>query len=329
MTAALLEFLDVLLPNATPAPRSAQRTFRTFVCAASAAAAFVLVARTAQAQFQDQEESSRPAGWFGLSEVVYGTSGGVVGSVNPEGPAHKAGLVVGDTIVSFNSMDATKDNLHKLLTPGNQINVRLRHNKERTVTVVVESAAQTPASLPAIGKPAPQLALQRWLNVPAGKTLGKTTTFGDGHVYVMDFTATWCAGCPAMYPIMEKLKQQYAAQGLRVIYVTAIWGFDKAESGLSLVGETPAQEIKTLSQYIAKHHMSSPVAVFDQPIEFGHSGYFDRLDAKNAGDNGYDVSIPRAFLIDGAGNVQAAFNDEDSFMKEVASAVAASHPKTP
>jgi thiol-disulfide isomerase/thioredoxin len=331
MTAEPPEILDALLPNATPPLRSVRRTsrtFRAFVRGAGAVAAFLLVASTVRAQ--DEQEPPAPTGWLGVGQVVYGTSGAVVGFVNPAGPAKKAGLVAGDTIISFNSMDATKENLHKLLTPGTPIAVHLRHNKERTVTVVVEGVEQTPAELPTVGKPAPQLALERWLNVPAGKTLGKTTTFGDGHVYILDFTATWCGGCPTMYPIMSELQQKYAAQGIRVIYVTAIWGYDKAENGLSLVSETPAQEFKTLSQYIAKHHMSSPVAVFANESQIAISGYFDRLKSKNEGSSGYDLSIPRTFLIDGTGNVRAAYEGQgENFMKEVASAVAASHPATP
>jgi thiol-disulfide isomerase/thioredoxin len=326
MTAELSESLHVLLPNASSMPRGAHRTFWTFMYGASAAVSFLLVCGTARAQDQQEQETSAPAGWLGVGQVVYGGSGAVVGFVNPVGPAKKVGVVVGDTIVSFNSMEATKDNLHKLLTPGTSIRLRLRHNKERTVTAVVESVAQTPAVLPTIGKPAPQLVLRQWLNVPAGKTLGKTTTFGDGHVYILDFTATWCGWCPRMYPIMEKLKQQYAAQGLRVIYVTAIWG---SENGLSLADETADQEIKVLLQYISKHQMTSPMAVFADGYHVAVSGYFDRLKAKNQGNGGCDLTIPRTFLIDGKGNVQALFKDEDVFMKEVASAVAVSHPTTP
>ena len=171
--------------------------------------------------------------------------------------------------------------------------------------------------LPTVGKPAPQLAVQQWLNPPAGKTLGKTTTFGDGHVYILDFTATWCGSCAGMYPKLDSLQRRYGARGLRVLYVTAIWDSNYTT-------ESPTQQLRNLSRYIAAHHLSQPVAVIANPDRFVKSGYFPYM-------NGYyQADLPATFLIDGTGTLQAIWGlQEAPFYHAVDVAVTASHSKAP
>ena len=54
-----------------------------------------------------------------------------------------------------------------------------------------------------LGDPAPPLKVSKWLQGPEVKA------FEKGHVYVVEFWATWCVPCIAMMPHMSDLQQQY------------------------------------------------------------------------------------------------------------------------
>jgi thiol-disulfide isomerase/thioredoxin len=139
----------------------------------------------------------------------------------------------------------------------------------------------------AVGQPAPPLAVTQWVNPPAA---GEEPQFGDGHVYVIDFTAEWCGSCHAVYPVMASLKKAYGHQGVRIVYATALWG---------LYGGVPhvpaATEFDSLSHYFPSLHVSDPVAIFDAPITLLQSGYFQ----------GNTINLPRVIVIDGQGVVRA------------------------
>jgi thiol-disulfide isomerase/thioredoxin len=144
----------------------------------------------------------------------------------------------------------------------------------------------------AIGQPAPQLGVTKWVNPPAA---GEVPTFGDGHVYVVDFTAEWCGSCHAVYPAMDSLKQAYSDQGVRMVYATALWGM---YGGVQHV--PAAAEFDSLLHYFpASLHVSDPVAIFDAPIQVLQSGYFQ----------GNAINLPRVIVIDGKGVVRAITQD--------------------
>ena len=93
-------------------------------------------------------KSAAPSGWVGLSVIQRseGEDGSatrmeypVVASVEPGSPAQTAGLVAGDTIVSYNNVDAQADPLgvRRFLKPGEQITIKIRRNGVRSLNLTV------------------------------------------------------------------------------------------------------------------------------------------------------------------------------------------------
>lgn len=137
-----------------------------------------------------------------------------------------------------------------------------------------------------VGSTAPQFEVHRWVNAPAG---GPRTTFGDGHVYVLDVTAHWCGPCRQVYPVLGTLQHRFAAKGVRVLYATRFFGYYGETEGLS-----PAAELDSLKHYVAEHKIIAPMAVSDKA---------DLLAGYYGGEDG--LNFPRVVVIDGAGKVRA------------------------
>jgi serine protease Do len=103
----------------------------------------------------EAQTAPAPSGWVGLSVIQRGQSqksdGGaslaieypVVASVDPGSPAQKAGLVAGDTILSYNDVDANSDPLavRRFLKAGTELVVRVRRNGVRNLTLTVARRA--------------------------------------------------------------------------------------------------------------------------------------------------------------------------------------------
>lgn len=117
---------------------------RTFAASAVAAAAgSVALAAPALAQ----KKSAPPSGWVGVSVIqnAHAEDGEpvaaypVVASVAPGSPAQVAGLVAGDTIVSYNDVDAKSDPLpmKRFLKPGQQLTIKIRRNGVRNLMLTV------------------------------------------------------------------------------------------------------------------------------------------------------------------------------------------------
>ena len=168
-------------------------------------------------------------------------------------------------------------------------------------------------SVPLIGRAAPPLAPQHWIQVAAdGERPSGHPRFGDGHVYVIDFTAEWCELCPAVYPVLGSLTQQFGSRGLRVVYGTVLTGF----FGTGQHQIPPAAEVDSLRHYFPAHHPAGPVAIFSDVRSVVGSGYFRRG----------DVAFPKVIVVDGAGVVRAAVqgwnaDDQQAITHAVAAAV--------
>lgn len=94
------------------------------------------------------QKNAAPSGWVGLSVIQRGhgedgssvkTEYPVVASVEPGSPAQTAGLVAGDTIVSYNNVDAQSDPLavKRFLKPGEGIAIKIRRNGVRNLNLTV------------------------------------------------------------------------------------------------------------------------------------------------------------------------------------------------
>ena len=173
-------------------------------------------------------------------------------------------------------------------------------------------------SRPAVGRPAPPLHVAHWLNTATGNPM----TFGDGHIYILDFTALWCGSCPATYPILHDLLARYGAARIRPIFVTQLWGL--AEDHATLL--RPAEELASFPAYFAKHHVTEPVAILDS-LESGINAYSD--------DGSGNVALPKIVLIDGQGIVRdvmtgwEAGQTRTQLFRDVAQLLAAAAPVIP
>ena len=107
-------------------------------------------ARTSATQTTEHATSRSglpPSGWVGVSVIQkgHGSAGSatleypVVASVEPGSPAQSAGLVAGDTIISYNSVDANTDPaaVERFLKPGRELVVKIRRNGVRSLRLTV------------------------------------------------------------------------------------------------------------------------------------------------------------------------------------------------
>ncbi len=76
------------------------------------------------------------------------------------------------------------------------------------------ASAEKPFAL-MVGDKAPALTIAEWMKGSAVKS------FEPGHVYVIEYWATWCGPCIASMPHLSELQKKYADKNLTVIGVTA------------------------------------------------------------------------------------------------------------
>lgn len=160
----------------------------------------------------------------------------------------------------------------------------------QTYTPTHANTSDSMQTRPMIGKPAPAFTVTRWLN----RTDTLSPRFGDGHVYLINFTAMWCAPCKLVYPVLDTLQTRFASKGIRVIYATAITGMGED----FMVPVSREEELAKFPQYFAKHHIVAPVAIFDSL----HGAW-----TRYADDNDGTMGVPKLVVIDGHGIVRDVF----------------------
>ncbi len=132
-------------------------------------------------------------------------------------------------------------------------------------------AKPAPAVTLKAGDKAPALAIDKWIK---GDPI---TGFEKGHVYVVEFWATWCGPCIKAMPHLSALQKEYKNKGVTIVAV------DIAEK---YTDGTVAQ----VEEFVKNQgdNMAFPVA-YDGPGKATHNAYM-----KAAGRN----TIPTSFLID-------------------------------
>jgi peroxiredoxin len=131
---------------------------------------------------------------------------------------------------------------------------------------------------PLIGKPAPDFTLEDL----SGKKVSLSSY--KGKAVVLDFWATWCAPCKVEIPWFIKLHEQYAAQGLEILGVSAD-DLDKDDKAKL------AQDKADIAKFAGGMHINYPVLIDADSIAKPYGG----LDA-----------LPTTFFIDRNGKVVAS-----------------------
>ncbi len=145
--------------------------------------------------------------WIG---VRFEPTAARVKMVIPNAPAARAGFQVGDEVVEVDgvAVATARDASMHLRTAklGRTISVAVMRAGTRVAIAVSPEALPDPQQLAIhslVGSPAPDLAADL-----------------RGSVVILDFWATWCGPCRMTMPHLDKLQQQYAARGLKVVGIS-------------------------------------------------------------------------------------------------------------
>lgn len=129
---------------------------------------------------------SKPTGWLGIhysaeakvDESAEGlrisyNSYPVIEAVEPGSPAERAGIQVGDTLIAFNGNDFVRRGvpMARLLRPGEKLQVRLRRDRQRTISVTV---GQRPPGAFGFRMTAPAPAVAAWPPRPGVEQLERS-----------------------------------------------------------------------------------------------------------------------------------------------------------
>ena len=197
------------------------RALLVFVCACAAAPpptakpapAPAPVAPAADPWSAKAPATGRPA-WIGIWPDPQSTR---VLQVVPGGPASRAGIQLGDELVTIDG-HATTDGrqiveLVRTLPSGKPVSFVVRRGGKQWTLTVTPDERPTVMAATLADKPAPAFALAS----PAG---GAPVKLADqaGHVVVLEFWATWCGPCSITSPHLDDWHRKYA--DLRVIGIT-------------------------------------------------------------------------------------------------------------
>ncbi|MEO8550759.1 MAG: redoxin domain-containing protein [Kofleriaceae bacterium] len=159
-------------------------------------------------------ELGTPPTWLGLRTE---DAPARVAQVVPGAPADKAGVKIGDEVVSIDGAPiadakAVVEHAAQLAPKRPAPLVVRRKGVEVPLTVTPELRPDVSAiQATFVGKPAPALSLP-----PLGG--GAPITLAAGQVTVLDFWATWCGPCAILSPHLEDLTRKFP--GLRVIGIS-------------------------------------------------------------------------------------------------------------
>lgn len=127
-----------------------------------------------------------------------------------------------------------------------------------------------------LGNPAPSLRVQQWIK---GEPING---FKEGHVYVLEFWATWCGPCIAAIPHLSELARQYKGKATFIGVDALEW---TVKSPRSII------QVKAFVDSMGQR-MDYSVAIEDR--NFTVADWMDAADVQG---------IPSTFVIDGSGKL--------------------------
>jgi thiol-disulfide isomerase/thioredoxin len=93
------------------------------------------------------------------------------------------------------------------------------NDAQETVPTASPASQSSTSTALTIGSPAPALQIEHWLSDGNGQ-LPQLQKFKPGHVYMVEFWATWCGPCAAAMPRLAEIQKRYQSQKFQLISVS-------------------------------------------------------------------------------------------------------------